>query len=88
MHLSASLRGWICHCSGPWVAIENDAKIFETELTKNEEMRNFFSGYYESYDGDTIFLLDRGYRDVLSLLDELGYKYEIPSMLYDITYIA
>ena len=83
MHLSASLRGFICHCSGPWVAVANDALIFKTELTQNVHMRQFFEGFKESYDGETIFVLDRGYMDVLGLLDELGFKYEIPSNYFE-----
>ena len=79
MHISASLRGWICHCSGPWIAVENDASIFRKELPDNFKLREYFQGFYESYDGDTIFVLDRGYKDVMGLLDELGFKYEIPS---------
>lgn len=68
--------------SGPWKASFNDAKILMTELQDHHQLRQFFTGFNESYDGDCIMILDRGYRDSLSCLDEYGIKYEMPSMCY------
>lgn len=78
--MSASLTGFISHMSGPWRASFNDAKILMTELKDYHELRNFFTEFNDSYGGDCILILDRGYRDALSYLDDLGLKYEMPTL--------
>ena len=57
----------------------NDAKILITELINYQPLQHFFTGFNESYDGDCVLVLDRGYRDALTTLDEYGIKYEMPS---------
>ena len=69
--------GYFVSILGPYFADEknNDASILTHILKSNlEDIRNWV-------DKDDIFIVDRGFRDSLSLLEDLGIKAEMPRFL-------
>lgn len=67
--------GHILDCIGPYKAITNDATIMSNEFSRlNGDMRAFFRER-------DIFLLDRGFRDVVPQLQEYGYQTHMPESL-------
>ncbi|XP_045457322.1 uncharacterized protein LOC123667471 [Melitaea cinxia] len=67
--------GHILDCLGPYRATVNDATIMSNEFrNSNGEMRRYFR------EGD-IFILDRGFRDVIPELIEYGYQAHMPESL-------
>ena len=61
---------------GPYLAngSNNDAKITEDILKKQEKFRNFFKE-------NDIFIVDRGFRDCVGYLNDLGLRIEMPNFL-------
>ncbi|RVE45293.1 hypothetical protein evm_010065 [Chilo suppressalis] len=67
--------GYILDCLGPFKAIVNDATIMSNEFRNSDgEMRSYFR------EGD-IFVLDRGFRDVIPQLVNYGYQAHMPESL-------
>ena len=65
--------GYVLDLPGPFYANQNDATILKTILEDPEGIRNILKP------GD-IFILDRGFRDVVSYLEDLGYKVFMPAL--------
>ncbi|XP_045216033.2 uncharacterized protein LOC123566193 [Mercenaria mercenaria] len=69
--------GYFVTIMGPYFADSknNDASILNHMLkTNTEEIRNFVQE-------DDVFVVDRGFRDSLSLLEDLGIRAEMPSFI-------
>lgn len=69
--------GYILDVHGPYFSDSrnNDANILRNEFQQDAaEIRNWFQ------EGD-IFIVDRGYRDAIPLLEQLGITYKMPSLL-------
>ncbi|XP_058804597.1 uncharacterized protein LOC131674731 [Phymastichus coffea] len=66
--------GYIVDVLGPFSAKDNDAKILEQLLTENDDLKNLMCKA-----GD-VFVLDRGFRDVLQLLENMKYRVLMPSL--------
>jgi hypothetical protein len=60
---------------GPYIARNNDASILNRMLKCNI---NDIKGFVKDND---IFVVDRGFRDSLTLLDDLGIKAAMPSFM-------
>ena len=60
---------------GPWIARNNDASILNHLLKCNI---NDIKGLVKDND---IFVVDRGFRDSLTLLEDLGIKTAMPSFM-------
>ena len=69
--------GYILECVGPYEATKNDSTIM-SDLFRNESgpMRTFFR------QGD-VFILDRGFRDVIPELESYNYKTYMPESLLE-----
>ncbi|XP_047025748.1 uncharacterized protein LOC124634289 [Helicoverpa zea] len=69
--------GYILECIGPYEATKNDSTIM-SDLFRNESgpMRSFFR------QGD-VFILDRGFRDVIPELQSYNYKTYMPESLLE-----
>ena len=65
--------GYVVDILGPYNANYNDAKILEEELVKNAYLK-------ELLQPDDVFVLDRGFRDVVPLLEEKQYQVLMPSL--------
>ena len=65
--------GYVIDVLGPYYANTNDAKILEELLNENQDFQNLLST------GD-VFVLDRGFRDVVSKLEESGYRVLMPAL--------
>lgn len=59
---------------GPYPSTISDAEIINKEFTNASVLRQYFES------GDA-FILDRGFRDALPLLNECGYRTYVPSSL-------
>jgi len=69
--------GYILDIQGPYFsnAANNDARILDSQLSRDVNiMRNWFQ------DQD-IFILDRGYRDAIPILQRIGICYKMPLLL-------
>lgn len=67
--------GHIIDVLGPYPAITSDADIIKCEIQKpNSELKEFFRP------GDG-FILDRGFRDALPILNDCGYRTFVPGTL-------
>lgn len=67
--------GHILDCLGPFKATENDATIISCEFQESSgAMRTYFQ------EGD-VFILDRGFRDVIPQLQEFGFQAHMPESL-------
>ncbi|XP_045781841.1 uncharacterized protein LOC123878594 [Maniola jurtina] len=69
--------GNILECLGPYKATKNDSTILSEELANEESRINMF------FRTGDIFILDRGFRDVVPNLQALGYKAYIPESLME-----
>lgn len=65
--------GYVVDVLGPFNANENDAKILEKSLTENDQLKLILNK-------DDIFVLDRGFRDVIELLKKEGFQTLMPSL--------
>lgn len=70
MFMIVSPDGYVIEAFGPYGADKSDA-IIMGELIENEEFRRVFQP------GD-VFILDRGFRDVIGALEALGYRAYMP----------
>lgn len=69
--------GYIIDCWGPYKATVNDATITSNDLRNKEGyLRTFFRN-------EDIFILDRGFRDVMSDLETYGFKAYMPESLLE-----
>lgn len=69
--------GYILECLGPYSATQNDSSIMSDVFRGDDsEMRRFFRE-------NDVFLLDRGFRDVMPELQAHGYKAYIPESLQE-----
>lgn len=66
--------GYVVDSIGPFYGNENDASITKQILSSVDSVKRWL------HDNDTI-IVDRGFRDVLDLLESAGYKTEMPSFL-------
>ena len=66
--------GYVVDSIGPFYGNENDASITKQILSSVDSMKKWL------HENDTI-IVDRGFRDVLGLLESAGYKTEMPSFL-------
>ena len=67
--------GYFVTVLGPYFARDNDAAILKHIMARNiEDIRE----WVEEKD---VFVVDRGFRDSLSYLEELGIKAEMPSFM-------
>lgn len=69
--------GYIVDCFGPYKAITSDAVIM-TNLFNNEN--SALRLYFRNNDA---FILDRGFRDCINLLEECGYRPYMPESLLE-----
>ncbi|KAK3084039.1 hypothetical protein FSP39_007185 [Pinctada imbricata] len=70
-----STDGHFISVLGPYLAKDNDASILKNALLRNvDEMREWL-------DEKDIFIVDRGFRDALPYLKELGIQAEMPTFL-------
>lgn len=70
-----STTGYFISVLGPYFATNNDASILNHIMKSNvEDIRTWVAE-------DDIFVVDRGFRDSLVYLEELGIKAEIPSFM-------
>lgn len=65
--------GYILNVYGPFQASMNDAKIMKEVMEKDPRISIFEQG--------DVFLVDRGFRDVKSYLEEKGYTVKMPECL-------
>lgn len=70
--LIVSSDGYIIEVTGPYAATTSDANII-CELLQDED--SLFHWFFEQND---VFVLDRGFRDAIPLLEEFGYQAHIP----------
>ncbi|XP_026737081.1 uncharacterized protein LOC113500467 [Trichoplusia ni] len=66
--------GYIIDVWGPYPATTSDAEIIKKEFGNESLLRQYFES------GDA-FILDRGFRDALPLLNDCGYRTYVPSSL-------
>lgn len=68
--------GYILDIQGPYFSDyqNNDAAMLENELNIDQDFINWFIE-------DDIFIVDRGYRDVIPLLEEMGFNCRMPPLL-------
>jgi len=71
-------KGYILDSIGPYLAnnSNNDANMTKHIIEKQMSFKNYF------HEGD-VFIVDRGFRDCVSYLNDLGLKVEIPHFLKD-----
>jgi hypothetical protein len=70
-----STTGYFVSVVGPYIAKNNDASILNHIMKQNvEDIRNWVQG-------DDIFVVDRGFRDSLEYLEQLGIKAEMPAFM-------
>ena len=70
-----STDGYFLTVLGPYLARNNDATILNYMLKSNiEDIKGWFQE-------DDVFVIDRGFRDSLQLLEELGIKGEMPRLM-------
>ncbi|KAI5651563.1 DDE superfamily endonuclease domain-containing protein [Phthorimaea operculella] len=72
-----SCDGYIVECLGPYKATCNDAAITSVNLRHDE------SGFRSFFRQGDVFLLDRGFRDVINELREHGYVTHMPESLLE-----
>jgi GTP-dependent phosphoenolpyruvate carboxykinase len=70
-----STDGYFLTVLGPYLARNNDATILNYMLKSNVED---IKGWFQE---DDVFVIDRGFRDSLQLLEELGIKGEMPRLM-------
>lgn len=75
--LIVTCDGYIVDCFGPYKATTSDAEIMSS-LFRNESSALRF--YFREND---IFILDRGFRDSIGLLQECGYRAYMPDSLLE-----
>ncbi|CAG4980978.1 unnamed protein product [Colias eurytheme] len=75
--LIVACDGYIVDCVGPYKATTSDADIM-TSLFRNEN-----SSLRSYLQADDIFILDRGFRDSISLLQDCNYRAYIPETLLE-----
>lgn len=73
MFLIVCPDGYIIDAFGPYEATKSDARIMEELINQNEN--NPFHWFF--HEGD-VFILDRGFRDVMNTLKEAGYEAYMP----------
>ncbi|KAL1501391.1 hypothetical protein ABEB36_006717 [Hypothenemus hampei] len=75
-HLEKSSNFQSLHIHGPYYSdsSNNDAAMLRNQLENGMGLREWLN------DGD-IIIVDRGYRDVLPFLDNLGIEYKMPALL-------
>ncbi|XP_041981920.1 uncharacterized protein LOC121735234 isoform X1 [Aricia agestis] len=66
--------GYIIDVLGPYPATTSDADIMKKEFQHGRPLREYFQ------EGDA-FILDRGFRDSISLLNQCGYRTYVPASL-------
>ncbi|XP_053610024.1 uncharacterized protein LOC128674998 [Plodia interpunctella] len=71
--LIVSPDGYIIETFGPYEAKKSDASIMEELISERDD--NPFHWFFEAGD---IFILDRGFRDVIKNLEEAGYEAYMP----------
>jgi hypothetical protein len=78
MMMSVTTKGYIIDSLGPYLAdgSNNDAAITKHVLEDNERVKAFFQE-------EDVFIVDRGFRDSIEFLNELGLNVEMPSFLDD-----
>lgn len=64
--------GYILDVTGPYTAVTSDADIMTKTLSNHDEPTEENAFHYFMEEGD-IFILDRGFRDSIPLLEEHGY---------------
>ena len=70
-----STDGYFLTVLGPYLAKNNDATILNHMLSTNvEDLKGWFQE-------DDVFVVDRGFRDSLDVLKELGIRAEMPRLL-------
>lgn len=67
-------NGTILDVLGPYPATMNDATITENIFNNHQHIRNFFKP------GD-VQVVDRGFRDCISTLNQLGFEVKLPAFL-------
>jgi len=72
--LAVTTNGYILEVFGLYAATMSDAVIMNHIFTNNQEVIDFF----EEHD---VFLVDRGFRDSLPLLQRLGYDVHMPHFI-------
>lgn len=65
--------GFIVDILGPYDANRNDATIMENLIESNEDLKSLLKN-------DDVLVLDRGFRDVVSKLEDKGFKVLMPSL--------
>ena len=71
-----STNGYIIDCFGPYLANghNNDAKIFKKIVEDARKIQDLFKK-------DDIYIVDRGFRDILSYLESMGIDSKMPAFL-------
>uniref|UniRef100_K1QXM2 Uncharacterized protein n=1 Tax=Magallana gigas TaxID=29159 RepID=K1QXM2_MAGGI len=70
-----STSGYFLSVLGPYFAKDNDASILTHMMRSNlEDIRNWV-------EEDDVFIVDRGFRDSLTYLEELGIQVKMPSFI-------
>lgn len=70
-----STSGYFLSVLGPYFAKDNDASILTHIMRSNlEDIRNWV-------EEDDVFIVDRGFRDSLTYLEELGIQVKMPSFM-------
>lgn len=70
-----STTGYFISIIGPYFAKDNDASILNHIMKSNiEDIRSWIQD-------DDVFIVDRGFRDSITYLQDLGIKVEMPSFM-------
>ncbi|XP_041988982.1 uncharacterized protein LOC121740371 [Aricia agestis] len=74
--LIVATDGYILDCLGPYKATTSDAEIMSTLFREGSALQSYFRN------GD-VFILDRGFRDSISLLEGYGFRTCMPESLLE-----
>lgn len=74
--LIVACDGYIVDCFGPYKATTSDADIMSNLFREGSALRSYFRD-------DDVFILDRGFRDCISLLEGCGYRTCMPESLLE-----
>ena len=71
-----STTGYIIETFGPYLADgkNNDAKITKHIAEDGDKLKSYFKN-------DDLFIMDRGFRDILDYLDSIGIEAKMPAYL-------